>query len=247
MKKCNDNVHASKSHFHNEISIGLIDKGECEVELYGKKYELSEKTILVIPENVVHKCKPKNYEQWNFKMLYINKQWFKSVFSEEINNSEFIFSNLDDNFYSIANEIFRKIEEIKFGLEYEYNLLTQISSLMKLNSYDFCKIKIESIHMEKIKLIKDYINNNYLRNITLDDLSKLVSLSKYYIVKQFEHCYGLTPHQYQINLRINRARDLLKNNDNFTDVALELGFYDQSHFTKYFREYTGLTPMRYIK
>lgn len=247
IKKCNDNVHASKAHFHNEVSIGLIDKGKCELQLQGKSYELSEKTILIIPPNVVHKCNPQDYRNWNFKMLYINKQWLKSSFSTEFQYDDIIYKKLDDNMYFCSNEIFNKIENTKIDIEYESSLLANISSLIKMNNEEFCKINFKDTHFKKIEAIKDYINKNYLNNITLDDLSQIANLSKYYIVKQFENCYGVTPHQYLINLRINNGKELLKNNSNLTEVALKLGFYDQSHFTRYFKEYTGLTPMKYVK
>lgn len=117
IKKCNDNLHASKAHFHNEVSIGLIDKGRCELQLHGKSYELLEKTILIIPPNVVHKCKPENYREWNFKMLYINKKWLKSSFLNEFQCDDFLYKKLDDSMYFRSNEVFKRIENIKIDIE----------------------------------------------------------------------------------------------------------------------------------
>lgn len=247
IKICSDNVHASKAHFHNEVSIGVIDRGKCELQLNGKSYELSEKTILIIPSNVVHRCIPHSYKEWNFKMLYVNNQWLKSSFFNELQYNDFLYKKLDDSMYFSVNEVFKKIENTKIDIEYESNLLNYISSLININNIDFYKIDFEYMHSKKIEIIKDYISRNYLNNITLDELSLIANLSKYYIIKQFEYCYGVTPHQYLMNLRINNAKELLKNGSNLTDVALKLGFYDQSHFTRYFKEYTGLTPKKYMK
>ena len=90
IKKCNNSIHSSKSHFHNEISIGVVGKGGCTTEIYGKVYELTEKTVLIIPPSLAHKCNPYNYKQWNFRMLYINREWFATAFNNE--NIEIDFS-----------------------------------------------------------------------------------------------------------------------------------------------------------
>ena len=84
-----------------------------------------------------------------------------------------------------------------------------------------------------------------MKNIRLNDLAKIANISKYYLIRKFNNCYGLSPHQYITNLRINHAKKLLKNKMDFASIAIESGFYDQSHFTKCFKEYTGVTPMKY--
>jgi len=55
----------------------------------------------------------------------------------------------------------------------------------------------------------------------------------------------LAPHAYQINLRINQARELLRAGQALADVAFALGFCDQSHFHRSFKAYTGITPKQY--
>jgi AraC-like DNA-binding protein len=80
----------------------------------------------------------------------------------------------------------------------------------------------------------------------LQDLVNISGLSKYYLIRKFEQEYGISPHQYLTSLRINHARKIMRRNKNISDVALEAGFYDQSHFTKTFKEHTGITPMKYL-
>ncbi len=58
---------------------------------------------------------------------------------------------------------------------------------------------------------------------------------------------GLTPHKFQIQCRIRKAQKLLLNGENIVNVSVAVGFYDQSHFDKYFRKIVGMTPKDYIK
>ena len=107
------------------------------------------------------------------------------------------------------------------------------------------KMYHENLNLKRISEIKEYLNENYLKDIMLDDLAKIAHVSKYYLIRKFNDCYGLSPHQYITNLRINYSKKLLKNKKDFADIAIESGFYDQSHFIKCFKEYTGVTPMKY--
>lgn len=80
----------------------------------------------------------------------------------------------------------------------------------------------------------------------LDELARLVALSPRHFLRLFRHSFGVTPHRYLTDRRIERARALLAGNDRpIVDIALALGFKTQSHFTEVFRRRTGLTPARY--
>lgn len=245
IKKCNNSIHSSKSHFHNEISIGLVEKGGCTTEIYDKTYELTEKTILIIPPTLPHKCKPYNYKQWDFRMLYINREWLETAFNNDSLEINFSYIKTNEKMFINIIKLFTDIENSIINIENESRLLKYISLLMNIHNKNYQKEKIGSLNTEKINKIKRYLDENYLNNIMLSDLGNVADISKYHLIRQFEKQYGLSPHRYITNLRINHAKKLLKSNNDFANVALESGFYDQSHFTKYFKEYTGVTPMKY--
>ncbi|PJI08635.1 MULTISPECIES: AraC family transcriptional regulator [Clostridium] len=238
VKKCYNTIHSCKMHFHNEISIGFVNRGCSKTEIYDKNYEVRSGTLLMIPDNMPHKCTPHDYNNWEFTMFYVDKEWFKEEFSFE--NIEFSYVNLDENIFLKIDRLFSEIEKNEMSMESECSLIKYISMFnhSELNYKKLPKIS-------RIKEVKKYLKDNYLSDLKLNDLSKKANVSKYYLIRRFEQYYGLSPHQYMINLRINYAKKLLKHNKDFTDIALESGFYDQSHFTRYFKEYTGVTPMEY--
>jgi transcriptional regulator GlxA family with amidase domain len=65
------------------------------------------------------------------------------------------------------------------------------------------------------------------------------------LIRLFHRQLGVTPHVYQLSIRIARAKDLLRRNIPVADVALRTGFYDQAHFTRVFKSQVGLTPRKY--
>ena len=245
IKKCDNSVHSSKAHFHNEVSLGVVEKGSCKTEINGKNYELNEKTILIIPPALAHKCHPKDYKQWKFRMLYINSEWFQTAFNQENFQIKFSYKQVNEEIFLGINTLFQSIENNAMNIENESKLLKCISMLVEVEDINYEEETLAALSLEKINAIKKYLDENYLNNIMLSDLAKVAGISKYYLIRQFEESQGLSPHKYITNLRINYAKKLLKHNKNFADIALESGFYDQSHFTKCFKEYTGVTPRKY--
>ena len=93
----------------------------------------------------------------------------------------------------------------------------------------------------------DFIQENLGKNISLADLSAGVQMSKYHFCHLFKRSTGLSPHQYVKRERVQRARQLLAEHRlSLVEIANELGFSDQSHFTRTFHTVVGVTPSQYI-
>lgn len=98
--------------------------------------------------------------------------------------------------------------------------------------------------------IKNYIENNYHRQIIIADLARQSNYTRNYLYKLFRKEYGLSPQEYLMNLRIEKAKLLLGNPKNhFTigNIAAAVGFSDPLYFSKLFRKKTGKSPNEYRK
>jgi AraC-like DNA-binding protein len=82
-------------------------------------------------------------------------------------------------------------------------------------------------------------------NMDLETLAKRAGLSRFEALRAFKKRYGLPPHAYQLCLRINYSRRLLLEGASPADVAARCGFADQSHFSRHFKRFVGVTPMQY--
>ncbi len=96
------------------------------------------------------------------------------------------------------------------------------------------------------RIVTAYIEEHLDEPIPLTALAKLVHLSSYYFCRAFKQSFGIPPHRYHINRRIERAKTLLADRvSSVTEIALELGFSETSSFSAAFRHTTGITPTEY--
>ncbi|MGK7940945.1 MAG: helix-turn-helix domain-containing protein [Crocosphaera sp.] len=98
----------------------------------------------------------------------------------------------------------------------------------------------------QLSQIFDYIDAHLEQHLKLEDLAQLLDLSQFHFSRLFKQSVGLSPHQYLIEQRIERAKQLLKKtNQSILDIALNCGFSSHSHLSKQFRQVTGMTPKAY--
>jgi AraC-like DNA-binding protein len=84
-------------------------------------------------------------------------------------------------------------------------------------------------------------------HIRLEDVSEASGVGLFHLIRLFQKHLGLTPHAYLTQVRIEKSRRLLRLGESVVQVALEVGFADQAHFTKRFKQFTGTTPGLYAR
>ena len=102
---------------------------------------------------------------------------------------------------------------------------------------------VNGLTNKKLALILDLIESDLSEDLSLKVLANAAGLSEYHFLRLFKQSTGLTPHQYVISQRIERAKELLqKTQMTITEIAYLLGFSTPAHFTHHFRRKTGITP-----
>jgi AraC family transcriptional regulator len=98
----------------------------------------------------------------------------------------------------------------------------------------------------QLQQVLDYIEAHLTHNIQLKDLAQRLGMSQFHFSRLFKQSLGLSPYQYLIQQRIERAQKLLRQGDRpVIDIALDCGFGSHSHFSKQFRQIIGMTPKQY--
>jgi AraC family transcriptional regulator len=99
----------------------------------------------------------------------------------------------------------------------------------------------------RLRAVVEYIEEHLDANPTLEQMAAVARLSVYHFARQFRHAKGLPPHQFVIQRRVERARQLLQAGTalSLAEVAAEVGFSDQSQFSRHFKRLLGVTPGRF--
>jgi AraC-like DNA-binding protein len=98
---------------------------------------------------------------------------------------------------------------------------------------------------QAVRLVREYLTENYSRKIDLAQLTVLTGLSPFHLTRVFSRETGLPPHAFLSQVRISRAQELLRRRAPISRVAAETGFADQSHLTRTFKTIVGVSPGAY--
>lgn len=160
-----------------------------------------------------------------------------------------IYCNFD-NPSLVANlfdQIYYEIKSEKYGAEQICQNLLDVLLLRIVRSKHLIPVSVNSVRMSKeCAQIKEYLDTNYASHITLDTLTGLTHMNKYYMAHSFTKFTGLSPIQYLNRRRLEVACQLLEDTDySISDISAQTGFSSQSYFTQIFRKFYGITPIRY--
>lgn len=98
----------------------------------------------------------------------------------------------------------------------------------------------------RLDRVLDYIGDNLDEDLSLSALAEIAGMNLFYFARLFKQSTGTSPHQYVLDQRIQRAKQLLRNSPiTILEASVRTGFVDQAHFTKVFRRLVGVTPTQY--
>ncbi|MBD3887398.1 helix-turn-helix transcriptional regulator [Phormidium tenue FACHB-886] len=121
--------------------------------------------------------------------------------------------------------------------------------LLKINSpsRQFIQEYKGGLPIHKLTQVIEYIDECLDQNIGLSELAQVVNMSQYHFARLFKQSVGITPHQYLIKQRVERAKRLLRQYDlSIADIALRCGFANQGHLSYHFKRLMKVTPKAFL-
>ncbi|ALB45395.1 AraC family ligand binding domain-containing protein [Clostridium beijerinckii] len=237
------------NHFHDYYVIGFIENGKRYLSCKNKQYIIETGDLIVFNPGDIHTCEQIDDRTLDYRCINIKKDVMKKI-TFEITGKEYLPNFME--FVLFRNELTSSLKELHLMImEEEKNLkkdelfLFIMEQLIREYSNPVSEINIQEASAE-IKTVCDYLENNYMENITLNQLSNLTGLSKYYLLHSFTKQKGISPYNYLQTIRISKAKKMLEQGVAPIDVAFKTGFTDQSHFTNFFKKLIGLTPKQYM-
>jgi len=194
-----------------------------------------------------YSCKKK---PWEFLWMYFGGKDADWYYQTITNKNKAIFNlNKDSKIPDLINTIFNLYEKKDPYVEIKTSsIITNILAELYIESMKGSSVqaKDESDYPDPVKTIIDFIQTNYFRRITLEELSSIIFLDKYYLLRLFKKHTGYTPIEYINKYRLDFSKKLLLEQElSIEQIALNVGFYSQSYFSKQFKASIGLTPKQF--
>ncbi|MGH8001618.1 MAG: helix-turn-helix domain-containing protein [Brasilonema sp.] len=236
---------------HYTLVIRLRDQSRLERWL-GDRHK-SESCILgdvaIIPPQATHKVF--SAQESEFIALCLNSQFVSNIASEST-HSDFVeiiphFSKPDPLIYQIGLALKKALESDGAASRlYAESMATALSAHL-LQHYSAPKHTLREyqggLPKYKLQRVIEFIIDNLADNLLLGTMAQEVSMSQYHFARLFKQSTGLAPYQYVMHTRIERAKILLlKSQLKISEVASQVGFADQSQFTRHFKRILGVTP-----
>jgi AraC-like DNA-binding protein len=236
-------------HSHETFSIGIVTNGRCTY-LNGKTRErIGAGSVVLMNPGDAHACNPSHDELWSYRMLYVDVPWLIGI-QQDLGISR---NHRFRPFLTTATTQ----PELYAGLHRLYDVLTdqQAEHLQKHSAALTFMAAVQQAlsptpalprqgHRGLVRAA-EFIRHNHTRSLKLDEICSAANLSPSYLIRAFKDTYGLTPHAYLTNCRIEFSRSQLRRGRPIAEVALAAGFSDQAHLQRSFKKLVAATPGQY--
>jgi AraC-like DNA-binding protein len=235
-------------HTHSDITVTAVSNGSLLLKVGGEPFLLEKDSVGIISPEQQHFAEHGSKDIKNVYVLYINLTAFCSEFdvSTPLAEKKLAFDSVeiqDHDFYEgflslcifLLGEAAEETKKKKFA-EWIKNSLVDRLDISHVEDTD-------SSMNELAQSIKKILDNYAGERAPLDEIADVFERSKIYCNRAFKAVYNLSIQAYFLNLKAQRAKKLLGSaGSSLGKVALESGFYDQSHFTRIFKEIFQMTP-----
>ncbi len=211
--------------------------------------------VAIIPAGISHRCSWDTSAQ--FAVLAIDPALLRQTGQDWVDPDQIElvpqFMSSQDKFIQNVFSAFK--EEAETGGIGSHLLVDSLKTALAIHLLrNYCTTRpalssyADGLSQPTLALVTDYINAHLHHTLTLDEIATIAQLSPYHFLRLFKQRKGLTPHQYILQCRIDKAKHLLQHSQlSIAEIAARVGFSDQSHLTRYFKRIVGVTPKQFLQ
>ncbi len=238
-------------HTHDTFSVGAIVGGTSSYVNGATNEHVGRGVLVMIDPEQVHACNPYGPDAWAYRMVYVDVPWLARL-------QHSLGHDPNRDFHGFSPKMTARRDLFgKFGSFYRTLVSPAIEPLGKESAaVEFFTALHGALDRElpdtrpgddnaKLARAADYIAAHCREGVTLDAICAAADLSPSYLIRAFNARYGMTPHAFLIDRRVQYGRTELRRGRPIAEVALDAGFADQAHFQRAFRRIAAATPGQY--
>jgi AraC-like DNA-binding protein len=236
-------------HWHETHSVGVITGGRSTY-VNGAHAEVVERgAVVVINPGDVHGCNPVGDAPWSYVMFYFDPAWLGQVQARLRGDAGAAFRPYarpalrSPHLVAAGERLFSLL--VDAGRSHADKAAAATGFVALLDSELAPLPAFDAAVTPKVECVARYIDAHFAEPLPLQELCERVQLSGSHLIRAFRQRFGVAPHEYQINRRIQHARARLREGADIAQVALDAGFADQAHFQRVFKRLTAATPGQY--
>lgn len=234
-----------RPHSHDELSVGIIDSGVSSYINRRQKDRVGPGSIVTINAGDTHACNPEQTD-WSYRMLFADPQWAADALTAEPRRPVPVFAGRGTagaEAVRCFDRAWSLLATDAEPLETETAVIDLLSPLLEHRPAAPSQRRRPDPAMIRVReMILDHLGDP----LPLAQLSEAVGLTRSQLLHRFRLTWGQAPHACQLDERIKRAKPMLRRGDHsLSEIAQTLGFADQAHFQRHFRQRLALTPGQY--
>lgn len=250
-------------HWHEEVEILVITKGEALVHLGGEVSPVRENTICIVPSNQLHLLTCELQKRLDFFAIVFHMDFLRGM-GNDIVQKKYLepclsgaaacrVINPQDAWEHQLLQCLCHIRKAFHAKEYAYELAVKIHLLEALHllvtnsAHDRNAAENTSDHRTiTVKSMMEYLRRNYDSDITLEQMEREFGLSRGHICRLFRSITNRSPFGYLNDYRIRQSLDFLEHSDDeISVIATKSGFNNISYYNRTFRKYMHMTPSQF--
>ncbi|AUG41444.1 MULTISPECIES: AraC family transcriptional regulator [Pseudomonas] len=245
--------HAYDPHWHDSYLVGVTEEGVQQFHCRRERFHSTPGKVFLLEPGEIHDGDAPTEGGFTYRMLYLDPQWLErelsALFEEAPADSQLSFASTLASDQRLAQATSTAFHSLHHG---ELRIVRQSAMDQLLDQLTGHLHWRKRYHQDpRLPLVahkaRDYLHAHAQQDISLDELGAVCGVDRFRLTRAFKAAYGLPPHAYLVQLRLAKARRLLARGAQPAEVAMALGFADQSHMGRWFVRAYGLTPAAYRK
>ncbi|MDD0974202.1 helix-turn-helix domain-containing protein [Pseudomonas fontis] len=226
-------------HSHASFSIGAVTAGRSSYLNGDCWQEIDAGSVVIMNPGVVHACNPIAEQPWSYLMLFVELPWLAELGFTPVNatlsRSPALFEALTAFYALLVDERIEAAHKQAAARQFFLGLSQHLQAPP-------ARATPADLRLERAAA---FIRAHCTEPLKLDDIAEAAGLSASYLIRAFKRHFGLTPHGYLLDRRVQYARAQLRQGRLIAEVALDAGFADQAHLQRAFKQHLAATPGHY--